>query len=122
MKLDSIRLSSRSTHLFGMLRITTGLTPDVLSRFSLCLSLGQRGMPNPDEHNKEGSILTPSEMFGEDEQIYLALMLNRLRSDELDPETYLNDMTRAHINRGAIGLKQRITKLSDFYGLVKENV
>lgn len=121
MKWDSIRLSSRSTHLFGMLRMSTGLAPNVLSRFSLCLSLGQRGIPNPDEYNKDGSLLAPSEIFGDDEQIYFALILNRLRSDELDSETYLNDMTRAHINRGAIGLKQRIGKLSDFYGLVKQN-
>lgn len=113
-KWNNIRVSTRCTHLFSMIKISTGMPSGVLARFALCLSLGQRGMPNPDEYNKEGSTLVPSEIFGVNEQIYLALVLNRLRADRLDPETYLGEMTRAHINRGAIGLKQRINKLSDF--------
>ena len=32
------------------------------------------------------------------------LMLNRLKKDGLDPELYLQKMTRAHLNRGAIAL------------------
>ena len=47
-------------------------------------------------------------------------MINRLKKDELDPELYLNNMTRAHLNRGVIALEPRINHLSDFYELVKE--
>jgi len=84
------------------------------------MSLKDPSIPNPDEFNQDGSELTPAVLFGEHEQIYLALMLNRLKKDKLDPEIYLQKMTRAHLNRGAIALWPRINDLSDFYELVKE--
>ena len=98
----------------------TGLTPNILARFAICISIKDRSVPNPDEFNDEGSELTPNVLFGEHEQIYLALMLNRLKTDRLDPELYLNEMTRAHLNRGVIALGPRINDLSNFYELVKE--
>ena len=104
----------------GILKIKTGLTPNILARFAICMSLKDRSIPNPDEFNQEGSELTPNVLFGEHEQIYHALMINRLKKDELDPEVYLNNMTRAHLNRGVIALEPRINHLSDFYELVKE--
>ena len=84
------------------------------------MSLKDRSVPNPDEFNKGGSKLEPDVLFGKHEQIYLALMLNRLKTDRLDPELYLNEMTRAHLNRGVIALGPRINDLSNFYELVKE--
>ena len=84
------------------------------------MSLKDRSVPNPDEFNKGGSKFEPDVLFGKHEQIYLALMLNRLKTDRLDPELYLNEMTRAHLNRGVIALMPRIHDLSTFYELVKE--
>ena len=121
MKFSKIRISSRSMNLLAQLKAATGLQASTLARFSICLSVRQRGIPNPDEYNKAGSEMAPEALFGEHMQVYLALMLSRLRHDELDPEHYLDEMTRAHLNRGAIGLKQRVGSLSDFYGLVENN-
>ncbi len=115
-----IKVSTRSTHLLGTLKSQTGLTPNILARFALCLSLRQRGIPNPDEYNRGGSDFTSAVLFGEHESIYQALMINRLKKDKLDVETYLDEMIRAHLNRGIISLKQRVEDLSDFYELVKE--
>jgi DNA sulfur modification protein DndE len=84
------------------------------------MSLKDPSIPNPDEFNLDGSELAPTVLFGEHEPIYLALMLNRLKHDKLDPEIYLQKMTRAHLNRGAIAIWPRINDLSDFYELVKE--
>ena len=103
-----------------MLKTTTGIGPEAWARLSICLSLRQKGIPNPDEYNKEGSEFAPSRLFPVDEKIYLALMINRLRQDKLDPETYLSEMVRAHLNRGAISLKQRINNLFDVYGFLDE--
>ena len=72
------------------------------------------------QFNKGGSKLEPDVLFGKHEQIYLALMLNRLKIDRLDPEKYLNEHTRAHLNRGVIALRARIENLSSFNKLVKE--
>ena len=85
-----------------MLKIKTGLTPNILARFAICMSLKDRSIPNPDEFIQEGSELTANVLFGEHEQIYHALMINRLKKDELDPELYLNNMTRAHLNLSLI--------------------
>lgn len=115
----NVRVSSRSTHLFGTLRSGTGLGPETCARMALCLSLRQRGAPNPDEYNTDGSEFTPKRLFGGDESLYLALMVHRLRSDGLDAE-YLGEMTRAHINRGAISLKQRVSDTSDVFNLYGE--
>ena len=120
MKFNKVRISSRSTRTFGILKTSTGLTPNILARFAICLSIKQQGIPNPDEYNKEGSEIAPSVLFGEHESLYLALMLTRLKNDKLDPEYYLDEMVRAHLNRGAIGLKQRVDNLSDFYDLIQE--
>lgn len=119
-KFSRIKVSTRSTRLLSELRMSTGLTPNISARFALCLSLKQQNIPNPDEYNKEGSEFSPWVLFGEHEPIYHALMITRLKKDRLDPEEYLDNMTRAHINRGIISLRQRINDLSDFYELVKE--
>lgn len=103
-----------------MLKGTTGIGPEAWARLAICLSIRQKGIPNPQEYNKEGSEFAPSRLFPTDEKMYLALMINRLKQDRLDPETYLCEMTRAHLNRGAISLKQRINNLFDVYMFINE--
>ena len=120
MKFSRIKMSSRSQRMLGELKYKTGLTPNILARFAICMSLKEKSIPNPDEYNEEGSEITPNVLFGEYEQIYLALMINRLNKDKLDPEIYLNKMMRSHLNRGTVALGPRINDLSDFYELVKE--
>ena len=120
MQFSQITISTRGTNMLSSLKHKTGLTPNISLRFAICMSLKDRSVPNPDEFNKGGSKLEPDVLFGKHEQIYLALMLNRLKVDRLDPELYLNEMTRAHLNRGVIALMPRINDLSNFYELVKE--
>lgn len=103
-----------------MLKGSTRTGPEAWARVAICLSIKQKGIPNPDEYNTDGTEFLPSRLFGSDEKLYLALMINRLNRDKLDPETYLNEMTRAHLNRGAISLKQRIGDFADIYGFMDE--
>lgn len=120
MQFNKIKISSRSTHLFGMLKTNTGISSEAWGRLSICMSLKQKGIPNPDEYNKNGTEFLPSRLFPHDEKLYLALMINRLRYDNLNPKIYLTEMTRAHLNRGAISLKQRINNLFDIYRFMNE--
>lgn len=120
MRFENVRTSSRTTHLFGMLRASTGIGPEAWARASICLSLLQKGIPNPDEYNKEGSEFSPERLFEGMDSIYLALVVNRLRQDGLDPDSYLAEMTRAHLNRGAVSLKQRVDRISDLYRFMEE--
>ena len=120
MKFSRVITSTVTQRDLGIIKTRTGLTPNILLRFAFCMSLKDPSIPNPDEYNQEGSVLTPNVIFGEYEPIYLALMLNRLKHDKLDPEIYLHKMTRAHLNRGTKALFPRIHDLSDFYELIKE--
>ena len=119
MRFGRLRMSSRSQNLLAIVKSKTGITPNVSGRFALCLSLKDPSPPNPDEYDEKGSEIHPSVLFGEYEDMYMALMVMRLRRDGLDPELYLNRMLRAHFNRGAIMLHARIRNLDDFYGMVR---
>ena len=54
-----MRISSRSQQLLGGMKTKTGLTPNILARFALCMSIKEKSIPNPDEFNENGSELTP---------------------------------------------------------------
>ena len=59
-------------------------------------------------------------LFGRLEPFYTALMINRLKKDRLDTDLYIDEILRAHLNRGVISLKQRVDGLGDFADMVKE--
>lgn len=91
-----------------------------MGRFAICLSLKDPSIPNAEEFDEKGSEIHPSVLFGEYEDVYMALMIQRLSKDGLDTEKYLNRMLRAHFNRGTIALYARIHDLSDFYEMIKQ--
>ncbi|HXG74813.1 MAG TPA: DNA sulfur modification protein DndE [Candidatus Nitrosotenuis sp.] len=119
MRFNRLKMSYRSQNLLGQLKAKTGLTPNISGRFALCLSLKDPSIPNPDEFDERGSEIHPQVLFGDYENVFLALFIQRLKKDRLDPELYLNKMLRAHFNRGAIALYSRINDLSDFYPMIK---
>jgi DNA sulfur modification protein DndE len=120
LQFNRIRFSWRTQNLYGQLKNKTGLGINVLARYGLCLSLKDPSIPNPDEFDENGMELLPNVLFGEYENIYMALMKDRLHKDNLDPELYLQKMTRAHLNRGAGALHPRIQDLSDFYDIITQ--
>lgn len=122
LQFNRYRLSFRSQNLLGNLKHRTGLGANVLARYAFCLSLKDPSIPNPDEYDEKGMEILPSVLFGEHENIYLALMLDRLNKDKLDSKLYLHKMTRAHFNRGASALFPRIHDLSDFSDLIQQEI
>ena len=120
MQFNRYRFSIRTQNLLGQLKHKTGLGNNVLARYALCLSLKDPSIPNPDEFDEKGMELLPSVLFGEYENVYMALMIDRLHKDNLDPKEYLHRMTRAHFNRGAAALFPRIQDLSDFYDIIQQ--
>ena len=120
MQFSRVKLSIRTQNLLGQLKRKTGLTPNILARFAICLSLKDPGIPNPDEFDERGSEIHSNVLFGEHEKMFMALMIKRLEHDRLDPKLYLHKQLRAHLDRGTYALWPRINDLSDFYELVKE--
>ena len=119
MRFSRLRMSYRSQNLLAGIKGRTGITPNISGRFAICLSLRDPSPPNPEEYDEKGSEIHPSVLFGEYEEIFMALMIMRLRKEGLDARTYLNRMLRAHFNRGAIMLHARVRDLDDFYEMVR---
>jgi DNA sulfur modification protein DndE len=102
------------------IKTKTGLTPNLAARFSICLSLKDPSVPNPEEFDEKGSEIHPSVLFGEYEDVFRALVIQRLKTDKLPIDsTMLNKMLKAHLNRGTIALFARIHDLSDFNEMIK---
>ena len=119
MQFSRIHTSQRCRGILANLKIKTGLTPNILSRFGICLSLKDPSIPNPEEFDENGTEFLPLVLFGEHEKLFLALMIDRLHRDGLDPEKYLNIMLRAHLNRGVYSLISRIHSLSAINEMIK---
>ena len=119
MKFSRIKLSAKSQNQLGRLKARTGLTPNLLARFALCLSIKEKSAPIASQYDKEGNDIEPAILFGEYESVYLGLMKNRLNKDGLS-YSELNEVTRCHINRGVAALSPRIQNIGDFYDLIKE--
>lgn len=107
-------MSYRSQNLLAQLKSRTGLTPNIMGRFAICMSLNDPSPPNPDEFDEKGSEIHPSVLFGEYEDVFMALMVQRLKRDGFNPNMWMNRMVRAHFNRGTIALFARIHDISDF--------
>ena len=119
MQFSRIHTSQRCRGILANLKIKTGLTPNILSRFGICLSLKDPSIPNPEEFDENGTEFLPLVLFGEHEKLFLALMIDRLHRDGLDSEKYLNIMLRAHLNRGVYSLLSRVYGLSGINEMIK---
>ena len=119
MQFSRIHTSQRCRGILANLKIKTGLTPNILSRFGICLSLKDPSVPNPEEFDENGTEFLPLVLFGEHEKLFLALVIDRLHRDGLDPEKYLNIMLRAHLNRGVYSLVSRVYGLSGINEMIK---
>ena len=120
MRPGRLRMSYRSQNLLAGIKGKTGLTPNITGRFAICLSLNDPSVPNPAEYDERGSEIHPSVLFGDYEEVFVALLTLRLKGDGLDPEMYLNRMMRAHFNRGVVALFARVHDLSDFYDMIRQ--
>lgn len=117
-----LRLSIDTTRKFQVMKARTGLTPNVLSRFALCYSLNDPFPLDPSEYDEEGQELNRSTLLGEWNLIYISLLKQRLSKDGLDPEKDLYDQLRAHIDRGAFSIYNRVKSLSDLCNLLPEDL
>lgn len=117
---SSISISSRSQSLLGMIKSRTGLSFEQAGRFAFCLSLNDASPPNPDEYDENGLEMHPAGLFGEYEDVFMALLLQWLDDGGLDHSEHLGRMARAHLNRGVVALYARANHLADLAKVVRE--
>ncbi len=113
-----MRLSDELTYRLRDKKARTGLTPNLLCRLGFVLSLADPQVPDPAAFEENGLEFNRVTLVGEWDLLFDALLVQRLIEDGLDPENDFLAQYRAHMNRGANIICNRVRDISDIVGLV----
>ena len=117
-KWNRLQLSDHLTFKLRHLKGRTGLTPNLICRIGFCVSLDDPRIPNPEQYAEDGQEFNRSTLLGDWDDVFEALLRERLVHDGLETETHFLPQLRAHMNRGAEMACGRIRGLSDVLSLV----
>jgi DNA sulfur modification protein DndE len=115
-----IRFTIDADNTLKMMKARTGLTPNILCRLALTLSLDEPGLPRliKDEKKSEREINRYT-LMGEYDSAFVALTKTRLRQDAIGADQ-AEEFFVAHIHRGISLLPNRVKALADLAGLLPE--
>ena len=119
-RIVKVFLSADNTQKIRTLKGRTGLTPNILCRFALALSLQDPGIPDPTSFPSDGMEFNRYTLLGPHEPLILALLRQRCVEDGLVPDEELPEQLRAHINRGVGILYPRLRTLPDLGEMIKQ--
>ena len=120
MQLTKIKLTKEAANRVRYTAGRTGLTPNLLCRIGLCLSLTDPTIPNPELFHEEEREFNRYTLLGEYDDLFVALLVERCRRDGVNQE-HLSAYFRAHLNRGVILLGQRVRSVADLVQLIPED-
>ena len=119
-RITKIFLSADNTQKVRTLKGRTGLTPNILCRFALTLSLRDPGLPEPSIYANDGMEFNSYTLLGRQEVVLLALVRQRCLQHRIDPDSKLPEQLRAHVNRGIGILYPRVRSLQDLGSIVSQ--
>lgn len=107
--------SKQTQEIFASLGQTLGLQPFILSKLAIALSIRKGPLNESDfSSDNEGLELNRSTIFNEHDLLFKSLIVNtenrQIREDE-----YFPDMVKAHLDRGAMLLRDEKRYSKDFY-------
>lgn len=107
--------SKQTQEIFASLGQTLGLQPFILSKIAIALSI-RKGPLNECDFlsDNEGLELNRSTIFNEHDLLFKSLIVNT-ESRQIREEEYFPDMVKAHLDRGAILLRDEKRYSKDFY-------
>ncbi len=103
MRIRQFRLSSQAREQLIRLKTRTGIEHwNVLCRWAFCLSLREETPPTPIEIPADSNVELTWQVFGgENAELYLALLIERCRHENVDlNERELSRQFRLHLHRG----------------------
>ena len=123
MRFNKIILDKQVSKKLSILKGRTGLTPNILCRYGLILSLKDPTQPDISLYKQDGQELMRHVLLGDLDTILIALFKQRAYKDGVDlaNEKVLLDLFRAHINRGAELLYNRVKDLKDLNNFILVN-
>ena len=105
MKTQRVRFSKEADNRLRMLKARTGLTPNLICRLGLCVSLEEPGEPRSDSSGPSERVIDRYTLLGEYDQLFVALL--KTRHPESDPEE-LGRLFAEHLHRGITLLANRL--------------
>ena len=122
MHYSKLRISADATRKLRFLRQRTGLTPNLLCRIALMLSLEDGPVGNVPPPDEEGSEFNSYTLTGEHGALYIALtrwVEEREGAEPNLPDDELLARFRGHIHRGVGTLSVRAKSAVDLLALAK---
>ncbi|WP_054178971.1 DNA sulfur modification protein DndE [Trabulsiella odontotermitis] len=117
MSIEHVRLSEKAKQQLITLKRRTGIENwNVLCRWAFCLSLSEKAIPPHEDIMTDSSVeMTWKTFSGEQSEIYLALLKQRVYEDYKDhPETVdMNYLFKLHLHRGISYMLNRVHNLDD---------
>jgi DNA sulfur modification protein DndE len=116
--LKRVPFSPEADTILRMLKARTGITPNVLCRLGLCLSLDEPGQPRPvDRKLPVAREISRYTLLGEYDIVLIALLRARAHHEGVKASSLDEDFL-AHIQRGIQLLSGRVKSLQDFGSLL----
>jgi DNA sulfur modification protein DndE len=117
-----IKISKGATYKARNIAGRLGLTPNIIYRFALLLSINESSRPIPTIYDTDGQELNRYTLFGEFDSLFVAILIERLMLDGLDIDKDFYEQLRAHINRGVELFYNRVKSLVDLYKLTTRDI
>jgi DNA sulfur modification protein DndE len=118
---NRLKLSKEATFRSRAISAKLGITPNILYRFGICLSLDEPSIPNPLHYSQDGQEIDRHTLLGEYDSFFVALLKQRLVQDGLDVEKDFDAQIKAHLNRGTLLFCNRVRDLTDIYDLLPQS-
>ena len=116
LQIQSVRFSIEADNRLKNLKAKTGITPNLLCRIGLCLSLDEPGMPVSDDSEASLRQIPRHVLLGDYDRLFVALLAVR-HPDVQDPDDF-ERLFIAHIHRGVLLLANRVKDVSSLAELV----
>jgi len=107
LKTQRVRFSTEADNRLRMLKARTGLTPNLICRLGLCLSLEESGEPRSDSSAPSLREINRYSLLGEYDPLFVAL-LNTRHPNVGDDSDELARLFVEHLHRGIALLANRL--------------
>lgn len=115
---NRIKVSAAATDRLKHLKGRTGLTPNILCRFGLCLSLGEEAAFEPQHFEEDGLEFNRYTLLGELDIHLVGLVKEWCVGAGIDLEKEGARYLCAHLNRGVILLFARVRSIPELAQMV----
>ena len=121
MRLNKIRVTEETDKRLRFLKARTGLTPNLLCRLAICLSLSERTPPDPVRIEGEGREFNRYTLTGPWDKLFVALIRQDCYERGLPVPDSMEEQFLAHLHRGVLLLAMRVKSLHDLGHLIPQH-